>query len=391
MPSASEAAGLGAPATVERPASAADAAELLGAAAASGLRVAVAGSGSRAGWGRPARALGVRLETTDLDAVVEFNQGDLTTVLAAGTPLARAQATFEAADQMLALDPPEHDTATIGGLVATGDSGPLRHRYGAVRDLILGVQVALPDGSLARAGGHVIKNVAGYDLAKLMCGAFGTLGAITEVVFRLHPRPAETVTAIAPVSGPAELAAAAAAVARAPLELLCLDVAWQSGRGAVLARAGASAARGGAEAAARCLRAAGLDADLLIDDEELWAGQRNRQRAGSGEVSVRISHRPSQLADLASAAEELHGRLVGRAALGLSWVVLPGADPEAVAGLRRRLAPSRCVVQDAPVTLREALDPWDCAEGPELELMRGLKARFDPAGTCNPGIYVGGI
>ena len=102
--------------------------------------------------------------------------------------LGRLREKFAEAGQMLALDPPGDD-ATIGGIVATGDSGPLRHRYGGPRDLVLGVTIALPDGTVARAGGKVIKNVAGYDLSKLMTGAFGTLGVIAQVALRLHPLP----------------------------------------------------------------------------------------------------------------------------------------------------------------------------------------------------------
>src|SRR2546430_16810200 len=99
---------------------------------------------------------------------------------------------------MLAIDPPlaDGDAATVGGVLATADSGPLRHRHGGPRDLVLGTTVALSDGTVARAGGKVIKNVAGYDLAKLFTGSYGTLGAILEVAVRLHPLPPRTVTAV---------------------------------------------------------------------------------------------------------------------------------------------------------------------------------------------------
>src|SRR5205085_4537465 len=110
----------------------------------------------------------------------------------------RVQEALADDDQMTALDPPlgTGDAATIGGVIATADSGPLRHRYGAPRDLILGITVVLSDGTIARAGGKVIKNVAGYDLAKLFTGSFGTLGLIVEVVVRLHPVPPRTMTAV---------------------------------------------------------------------------------------------------------------------------------------------------------------------------------------------------
>ena len=127
--------------------------------------------------------------------------------------LADAQATFAKAGQMLALDPPDGG-ATVGGVVATADTGPLRARYGGPRDLVVGMRVALSDGTLAKSGGKVIKNVAGYDVAKLFTGSFGTLGAIVEVSVRLHPLPPETATATGASSDPDQLASGAAALAQ---------------------------------------------------------------------------------------------------------------------------------------------------------------------------------
>jgi len=162
---------------------------------ASGGSVRIVGGGSKLGWG-PQVDAERELSTAGLDRIVEHNAGDLTAVLEAGVPLAAAQEAFASEGQMLALDPPDRG-ATIGGVVASADSGPLRSRFGGPRDLVLGVRVALPDGSVVKSGGKVIKNVAGYDLGKLMAGAFGTLGVIVEVAVRLHPRPEETATAAA--------------------------------------------------------------------------------------------------------------------------------------------------------------------------------------------------
>jgi glycolate oxidase FAD binding subunit len=380
---------------MERPGSAEGAAAALQSAAQSERGVRIVGGGTKAGWGNPAPEPDVELSTAGLAGLVEHNADDLTAVAQAGMPVSTAQHAFGKAGQMLALDPPIADGATIGGLVATGDSGPMRHRFGAVRDLILGIAVALPDGSVARAGGKVIKNVAGYDLAKLMAGSFGTLGVIVEVVLRLHPRPAGTTTAVGRSADPSVLARAAAALARAPLELLSLDVAWQAGRGAVLARAAGSAPRAPAETAIQLMEQAGAEGERLDDDRRLWADQRAAQRARPGGAVVRVSGRASQLADVVRAAEDEGARVVGRAALGLSWIALEAAEPAAVTAavlrLRERLSPSPCVVLDAPATVRGAIDPWDLADSPELALMRGLKARFDPAGTCNAGVYAGGI
>ena len=162
------------------------------------------------------------LSTAGLNRILEHNPGDFTAVLEAGVPLAEAQDGFAGAGQWLALDPP--DGGTIGGLVATADSGPARHRYGGVRDLVIGITVVLSDGTVARAGGKVIKNVAGYDLAKLFAGSYGTLGLITEVAVRLHPLPPRTATLVGATDDPDRLAAAALALARRPLEATCLDV-----------------------------------------------------------------------------------------------------------------------------------------------------------------------
>jgi len=271
----------------------------------------------------------------------------------------------------------------------------MRHRFGAVRDLILGITVALPDGSVARAGGRVIKNVAGYDLAKLFCGSYGTLGLIVEAVFRLHPAPAATATALGTARTSGALSQAAAAIAAAPLELMCLDVAWHRGHGAVLARAGGSAAREAAEAAGRRLRDAGARVELVDDDDRIWAEQRSGQRGEAGGAVVRVSGVATQLLEVVEVAQALDARLVGRVALGLYWLALAPGDPADMAAavhvLRVRLAPSQCTLLDAPEPVRAAADPWGVPEGPELALARRLKARFDPGGTCNPGIYVGGL
>jgi glycolate oxidase FAD binding subunit len=347
--------------------------------------VRIVGGGTKLDWGRPCEAE-LELSTAALAELREHNRGDLTAILEAGVPLARAQETFAAAGQMLALDPPDAG-ATIGGVLATGDSGPLRHRYGAARDLAVGVTAALSDGSVVKAGGRVIKNVAGYDLTKLFAGSFGTLGLILEVVVRLHPRPERTATALLEGADPDALAAAASAAAHARIELQSLDVRWSSGRGAVLARAAGAAPRALAEAAAGVL---GPRAELVEDDGDLWDAQRAGQRSAGGTV-VRVSALQTALPAVLGAATRLGGALVGRAALGISWVRLEERSAEDAAGaveeLRRELATAACAVLDAPVSVRERLDPWGPIDPPARDVMRRVKERFDPAGTCNPGLF----
>src|SRR5215208_275828 len=229
--------------------------EELAEALATGEAVRIVGGGSKLAWGAPVEAER-ELSTTGLDRIIEHNAGDLTAILEAGVPLAEAQERFAAAGQMLALDPPDRG-ATIGGVVATGDSGPLRSRYGGPRDLVLGLRAALPNGSVIKSGGKVIKNVAGYDLGKLMAGAFGTLGVIVEVAVRLHPRPERTATAAGGTTDAATLAAAALELSHAPLEHLALDLRWGAGDGALLARFGGATARPQAEAALGLMKKAG--------------------------------------------------------------------------------------------------------------------------------------
>ena len=324
----------------------------------------------------------LELSTAGLDRVLEHNVGDLTAVLEAGVPLAAAQATFAAEGQMLSLDPPD-DGATIGGVVASGDSGPLRSRYGGVRDLIVGIKVALSDGTVAKAGGKVIKNVAGYDLAKLFAGSLGTLGAILEVTVRLHPLPPATATAAGGSRDPALVARAARELSHAPLEQLGLDVRWGGGDGAVLSRFGGATAREQAEAAARVLANAGVEAEVVEDDDAIWRVQREGQRSPEWAIA-RVSARQTDLPDLFAATDRLGARLVGRASLGLCWLKLEGRGPEeadaAIEELRRDYT---VTILDAPPGLRA--DHWGPIDPEARALMRRVRERFDPAGVCNPG------
>ena len=378
----------------EAPSSPEEAAQILRTAAEDERRVRFRGGGTKLSWGAPSpQPPDVELLTERLDKVVEHNEGDLTAVLQAGVPLARAQEVFAEANQMIALDPwlGGDGAATIGGVISAADSGPLRHRYAAARDLILGITVVLGDGTVAKAGGKVIKNVAGYDLAKLFTGAFGTLGLIVEVVMRLHPLAANRVTALGVSDDPNALGRAASAVAHSPLGPESVDVAWTDGRGQVLARFGGAVPETAADQAADLLREAGLEARTTADDEELWERQRAGQRSSDG-AALRVSGLASELPSVLRAAREAGASVVGRAGMGLSWIALPaqeaGAMVAAIEDQRQRLRPSACVVLDAPAAVREKVDVWG---EDALPLMRRIKARFDPHNVCNPGIFVGGI
>jgi glycolate oxidase FAD binding subunit len=388
-------------ATSEAPETFAQAAAVLRAAGADGQRVRIVGGATKSRWGRAHAPYEVALRTDALDSILAHNAGDMTATLQAGVPLAAAQEAFAHAGQTLSLDPPlaGADTrgdaldgggsATIGGIVATADSGPLAHRYGGPRDLIVGATVALADGTVAKSGGTVIKNVAGYDIGKLMAGSFGTLGLLLSINMRLHPRPDRTVTAVGRTGDPRTLQTAAQALAAAPAELEALDVSWRDGSGRLLAQVAGPRSQPRGVRLADALRGAGLsDVELLTDgDSELWDAQRAAQRS-STHATVRVAAGASELAVVLAAVERCGGSLVGRAALGHSWVTL---EPLSIERLRSELpAGATATVQDLPGDAHID-DPWGPMQPALLDLTRRLKLRFDPTQTCNPGIFVGGI
>jgi glycolate oxidase FAD binding subunit len=380
--------------TTERPGSPEEAAELLRALGEAGKAVRPRGGGTKLDWGGIGEPVAVELEMGGMAKILEHNVGDLTAVLQAGLPLAEAHAAFAEEGQMLALDPPlgAGDAATVGGMVATADSGPLRHRYGGVRDLIVGISLALSDGTLAKAGSKVIKNVAGYDLAKLFTGSHGTLGLIVTVTVRLHPKPVGKATAVGATDDPDVLAKAAALLAGLPLEADSLDVAWREGSGRLLARFGGATAGDQATSTAKRMREAGLDGvQTLEDDEELWTDVRAAQRRPDG-ASLKVSGRISDLASAISAAEDAGAELVSRAAHGLSWITLDSGDlVRRVSGVRDALQPRPVVLQDGPAELRRELDPWGPLDEGALVVMKRLKERFDTTRSFRPGAFVGGI
>jgi glycolate dehydrogenase FAD-binding subunit len=345
----------------------------LAAAGEAGTPVRFRGGGTKLGWPPAAPPETRELSTAGLTQIVEHNAGDLTAVLEAGVPLAEAQALFAKAGQRLALDPPDGG-ATIGGVVASGDTGPLRGRYGGPRDLVVGMRVALSDGTLAKSGGKVIKNVAGYDIGKLFAGSFGTLGAIVEVSVRLHPIAPATATVVGEARDADELARGAAAIGLSPLEHHGIDVAWRGGSGRVLARFAGASPRPQAEAAEKLMASEGLATEIVDDDEALWDEQRAAQR---GPLVVKVSSLPTRLPALLRAADGLGGSVAGRAALGLSWVRFEEPSPEGIERLRREFI---AVVHDRPADLE--VDPIGPIEPATRALMQRVKERFDPAGVC---------
>lgn len=382
---------------------------------AEGTPLLVAGGGTKRDWGAPAAGAGTVVETGGLDGIVAHDPGDMTATVRAGTPVSALNAALGSSGQWWAVDAP-HTTdtdgrATVGGVFAADDGGPRRLRYGPVRDLVIGTTVVLSDGTVARSGGAVIKNVAGYDLGKLLCGSLGTLGLVTELIIRLHPLPEHRATVHVP-AGPASATALVLDLAASSVVPSAVDLAegglWVRieghGRGVEeqVAAVGALADRHG------------LEHRLLEGDDETAAWDRLvRGLAGAADESVlAVATVPSRLPEVAAAVAAaaagtgVEARLHSHAALGVHRVALRSpnrADPPDAAAhaaatelLRRRVRPlgAMAVLRSRPAAIDGLVDPWGTPT-PELAaalpLMRSVKDRFDPAGRFAPGRFLGGI
>ena len=359
---------------VATPASTAEAAAVLTAAARDDLAVVVRGGGTKLDWGMPPRRLDLIVDTRALTGVVEHAAGDLIAVLRAGTPLD----SLELAGQQLALDTPLPG-ATVGGTVAVSTSGPRRQLYGTARDLLIGMTVVRPDGRVARAGGKVVKNVAGYDLGKLFTGSYGTLGLITECAFRLHPRPTAfaLVVRVAPAAESKALLAAVRAEQVVPSAVELDAPATGPVTLAVLVEGTAAGVR---ERAARLEKVLG---GQVTEDLPPWWGRYPWDRVGM-KLTVPLSRVP----DLLGAGVAVRGS----AGTGVLYAGVPvESAPAEVERLRATAvrAGGHAVVLTAPQPVRETVDMWGPVAG--LALMRRVKDRFDPEHRFAPGRFVGGI
>ena len=218
------------PRVVAEPRTAETLAATLGWASREQLSVLVRGGGTKLEWGGVAQACDVLLSTAALDAVVEHRHGDLTATIQAGARLATVNAALAEHGQWLPLDPPRPERATIGGVVATNDSGPRRHRHGAPRDLIIGITMARSDGQLSKAGGIVVKNVAGYDLSRLLNGSFGCLGVIISATFKLAPIAAASRTVLVDLDSRDALSSAIATLSSSSLTPTAMELEWRPAR-----------------------------------------------------------------------------------------------------------------------------------------------------------------
>jgi glycolate oxidase FAD binding subunit len=260
--------------------------------------------------------IGDDLRTDGLDRILEHEAGDLTCTVEAGIKLSALQDALGTAGQRLALDPP--GDPTIGACLAANLSGPLRHRFGAPRDLVLGVTLVLADGTIANAGGKVVKNVAGYDLGKLVCGSRGTLALIARVSLRLHPIPVAASTLVVETDDPATVVAA---LMRSPLQPSAVDV-LHPGRVAVLFEGG----RAGVDD--QLGRALALVGGTTAGDD-VWAESRARQGTAQG----RVRFAPGALRETLARLDEA----VVRASTGVAYVTHETASDHSAPALEERI------------------------------------------------------
>jgi glycolate oxidase FAD binding subunit len=363
----------------------------------------IAGGGSWLDAGRPVAPDARVLRLDALRGITEYTPGDLTLTARAGTPLREIAEATAAEGQWLALDPfgSSADGGSIGATIATASAGPLAHALGLARDTALGVEVVTGDGEIIRAGGRVVKNVAGYDLTRLMTGAWGTLGVITEVSVRLRARPEADQTVALARGGPAESAADVAAgirtAAMAPLAAELVNPALATrlgvtatGSPVLLLRLGGNAERVASEQSE-----ASKLGDGAVIDNDVWRALLQCERFSPGAAVVRWSHLPSLVATTWRHAVDCcagsPGALI-HASLqrGVVRAIIPAADAGALSRVLRtedrpsggRIFEGRRVAERLPAPLWSAEPAHESTD----RLARRVRMAFDPWHILNPGI-----
>jgi glycolate oxidase FAD binding subunit len=372
------------PSVVVSPADETEVAAVLAAATSNGLAVVVRGGGTKLDWGTPPVRCDVILSTARIDGIVDHEPADLVCVVRAGTTLAELQERLGGTPgfrQRLMLDPPQGADATLGGVIATAASGPLRTRFGTPRDLVIGASFVLSDGTVGRSGGKVVKNVAGFDVAKLLVGSLGTLAVITEIAFRLHPLPPVSRTVVLESRSVDELCAFATAVGRLQVTPSVVDLHWPDG--VVVVRFESS--ERGAEVQAQRV-AHELGGRILAENEEpaMLGALLGSPWQGVGSVAA-VAVLPSRInALLSSMSGGMCEALVLRPLLGTGEVRFTPDATDAIHGSVHD-AGGRCAIRrgdDAHADNPDAI---------ALDLMRSVKRRLDPPGTLSPGRQIGGI
>ncbi|MBE9062594.1 FAD-binding oxidoreductase [cf. Phormidesmis sp. LEGE 11477] len=370
-------------------------------------RVLPVGQASKLGWGGFAKDIDIVLSTARLNRIVEHAVGDFTVTVEAGLQLSDLAEVLAKEGQFLAVDPAFPDQATVGGIVATADTGSLRQRYGGLRDMLIGVQFVRYDGKLARAGGRVVKNVAGYDLMKLMTGGYGTLGVLSELTFRLYPVQAVsrslvligTVEAIAQTAAEIRLSGLTPVAFDITLENPPTSESIPENPVALVARFQGIAA-GVSEQSERLMEIANkyqLAVQQLdqVADTEYWQKAATWVRADT--VLCKVGMKPSAIAPLVEklkVSSDAHARLHGGS--GLGWVQWPmTTETDIVQEIE--WTRSHCQqnggflsLLQAPTALKQSIDIWGYA-GNALQVMIDIKQKFDPQRLLSPGRFVGKI
>jgi glycolate oxidase FAD binding subunit len=380
------------PPVVALPESPEDLAQILAAAALDRQQTVLRGGASKLEWGRLPDHVDLVIGTERLDRLLAHRYGDMTVTAQAGMSLAALNRSLAEHGQYLPVES-AFERATVGGIVATNDAGPMRRRFGTPRDLLIGVTLAMTDGRLIKAGGTVVKNVAGYDLGKLVSGSHGTLAAIVDVTFKLLPIPLASTTLVAAYADGKALAHDVAVLHASQVELTAFDVSVSDqGRWILLMRLSSSPAAADAQAAeARRLLSAAPTTVSGDDERVLWEEQ-IRAPWGEGGTVVRFSWLPSNLPIVASLIEGLRGHgcrvqtFTGRT-IGAGLLRLDGEESAlvaAIADLRKSTSVGHVVVLRATRRLKAQVDVWGLSAGAN-EVARVLKNKFDPAGILNAG------
>lgn len=416
------------PGLIVRPGSQEEVAAIVAACAEAGAAIIPWGGGTAMGLGNPPTRADVAVVLERLNRIVDHDVANLNVSVESAVRLAELQAALALQGQYLPLDLPADGQATIGGLIAANRSGPTRLLYGTARDWVLGMRVVLPDGERIRCGGKVIKNVSGYDMNKLFIGSLGTLGIVTEVTFKLLPMPADRASAIGLFPELGQAAKIAAKVLDSVLlpeamEFLnpdavslltpALGLEGPAGYGLAVALAGTAETveRQTREFAGIFKEGQAAGVATLRSDRTIaaWRAIRNVFDLLPGPPTERLICKIAvpigRTAEVFAAAEELGRRHELRAAVtahagsGIVWacyLLAKEAPPEVLASgleeLRRTAEATEgsLVLQTAPPALKKHVDAWG-KPGEAFDVMRRLKADFDPRGLCNPGRFLGGI
>jgi FAD/FMN-containing dehydrogenase len=371
--------------------------------------VAPAGAATWLDAGNPLKPVTIILSTLRLNQIIGHEPADLVATTQAGVTLVAFNQMLSQGGQWLPLDPPDDGRATIGGVVSTGLSGAQKSGYGPPRRYVIGMKVVLAQGTLVKAGGRVVKNVAGYDLCKLFTGSYGTLGIIVELTFKLRPRPAKELTVLA--SGPvASLLEAARSILKAPLfpvglELIStsmahtLNVDTHTSKNALLARfAGPeqTVAYQAERAVSLSRSEAGIaDAEIVTHDEMLWRGLAMAPFSSAEAVIWRAMTRPTKLSTLIAEASKCDPDSLWQAGIAegrLRLIDVSATETDrCVVQLERLRAQSQSVggsfvLEAAPVEIKQQFVSWDDF-GAATPLMQRVKDQLDPNGILSLGRF----